>query len=246
MDNETPQTPNDGTPVVELRDVNKHFDDLHVLRDVNLSVHKGEVVVILGPSGSGKSTLCRTINRLETIDSGTILFHGEPLPTDPQQLSTLRTKVGMVFQSFNLLPMLTAKQNILLPLELAGRKPDKELFDQIVDELGIANRLGHRPSELSGGQQQRVACARAMVTRPSVVFADEPTGALDSKAGTRLLEYMRHSVDDRGQTIIMVTHDPRAASYADRALMLFDGRIVDDFESPQAETISTALASLEA
>ena len=246
MDNETPQTPNDGTPVVELRDVNKHFGDLHVLRDVNLSVHKGEVVVILGPSGSGKSTLCRTINRLETIDSGTILFHGEPLPTDPQQLSTLRTKVGMVFQSFNLLPMLTAKQNILLPLELAGRKPDKELFDQIVDELGIANRLGHRPSELSGGQQQRVACARAMVTRPSVVFADEPTGALDSKAGTRLLEYMRHSVDDRGQTIIMVTHDPRAASYADRALMLFDGHIVDDFESPQAETISTALASLEA
>ena len=209
-------------------------------------MRKGEVVVILGPSGSGKSTLCRTINRLETIDSGTILFHGEPLPTDPQQLSTLRTKVGMVFQSFNLLPMLTAKQNILLPLELAGRKPDKELFDQIVDELGIANRLGHRPSELSGGQQQRVACARAMVTRPSVVFADEPTGALDSKAGTRLLEYMRHSVDDRGQTIIMVTHDPRAASYADRALMLFDGRIVDDFESPQAETISTALASLEA
>ena len=202
----------------------------------------------MGPSGSGKSTLMHCLAGLDTITSGRAFLNGHELNTMPdKQLTRLRREeVGFIFQSFNLLPMLTAKQNILLPLELAGRKPDKELFDQIVDELGIANRLGHRPSELSGGQQQRVACARAMVTRPSVVFADEPTGALDSKAGTRLLEYMRHSVDDRGQTIIMVTHDPRAASYADRALMLFDGHIVDDFESPQAETISTALASLEA
>lgn len=218
------------------------------LDQVDVRFARGTFTAIMGPSGSGKSTLMHCLAGLDTITSGRAFLNGHELNTMPdKQLTRLRREeVGFIFQSFNLLPMLTAKQNILLPLELAGRKPDKELFDQIVDELGIANRLGHRPSELSGGQQQRVACARAMVTRPSVVFADEPTGALDSKAGTRLLEYMRHSVDDRGQTIIMVTHDPRAASYADRALMLFDGHIVDDFESPQAETISTALASLEA
>lgn len=155
-----------------------------------------------------------------------------------------RDKIGFVFQSFNLLPTLTAEQNILLPLDLAGRKADRALFDQVVGSLGLGDRLRHRPSQLSGGQQQRVAVARALVTRPEVIFADEPTGALDRSTGTALLEYLQFCAREQGQTIIMVTHDPLAAAFADRALMLIDGRIVSDLSEPSAETVLGFLATV--
>ena len=199
------------------------------------------------PSGSGKSTLMHCLAGLDRITSGQVFLAGMEISNLPDaKLTTLRRdNVGFIFQSFNLLPMLTAEENILLPLDLAGRKPDRALWDQLITGLGISDRLKHRPSELSGGQQQRVACARAMITKPHVVFADEPTGALDSKSGANLLGYLRHCVDDLGQTIIMVTHDAKAASYADRTLMLLDGRIVDDIASPTAESVSEAMAGLE-
>ena len=217
------------------------------LDQVDVRFARGTFTAIMGPSGSGKSTLMHCLAGLDTITSGRAFLNGHELNTMPdKQLTRLRREeVGFIFQSFNLLPMLTAEENILLPLDLAGRKPDKALWDQLITGLGIADRLKHRPSELSGGQQQRVACARAMITKPHVVFADEPTGALDSKSGTNLLSYLRHCVDDLGQTIIMVTHDAKAASYADRALMLLDGRIVDDIPSPTAEAVSEAMAGLE-
>lgn len=218
------------------------------LNNVSVQFARSSFTAIMGPSGSGKSTLMHCLAGLDRITSGRVFLAGNELSTmaDKALTRTRRDQVGFIFQSFNLLPTLTAKQNILLPLDLAGTKPDMVLFDQLVDGLGIADRLDHRPSELSGGQQQRVACARAMITKPSVVFADEPTGALDSRSGTALLEYLRHCASDLGQTIIMVTHDARAASYSDRALMLLDGRIVDDIDSPTAETVGTAMANLEA
>ncbi|AXE37300.1 ABC transporter ATP-binding protein [Acidipropionibacterium virtanenii] len=218
------------------------------LDGVSVGFVGGSFSAIMGPSGSGKSTLMHCLAGLDRITSGSVFLAGTELSAlpDKQLTRARRDQVGFIFQSFNLLPTLTAKQNILLPLELAGAKPDADLFTSLVEGLGIADRLTHRPSELSGGQQQRVACARAMITRPSVVFADEPTGALDSKSGTALLEYLRHCASDLGQTIIMVTHDARAASYADRALMLLDGRIVDDIASPTAESVGAAMAGLEA
>ncbi|WCC80020.1 ATP-binding cassette domain-containing protein [Cutibacterium equinum] len=217
------------------------------LDSVHVRFTRGTFTAIMGPSGSGKSTLMHCLAGLDRITSGRVFLAGQEISGLPDsKLTTLRRdNVGFIFQSFNLLPMLTAEENIRLPLDLAGRKPDKALWDQLVTGLGIADRLKHRPSELSGGQQQRVACARAMITKPHVVFADEPTGALDSKSGANLLTYLRHCVDDLGQTIIMVTHDAKAASYADRALMLLDGRIVDDITSPTAEAVNEAMAGLE-
>ncbi|BDE68730.1 ABC transporter ATP-binding protein [Cutibacterium acnes] len=204
------------------------------LNSISVRFTRGTFTAIMGPSGSGKSTLMHCLAGLDRITSGQVFLAGMEISNLPDaKLTTLRRdNVGFIFQSFNLLPMLTAEENILLPLDLAGRKPDRALWDQLITGLGISDRLKHRPSELSGGQQQRVACARAMITKPHVVFADEPTGALDSKSGANLLGYLRHCVDDLGQTIIMVTHDAKAASYADRALMLLDGRIVDDIASP--------------
>lgn len=221
---------------------------VRALDRVNVRFARGTFTAIMGPSGSGKSTLMHCLAGLDRVTEGRVILAGQDLTRMPDApLTTLRRdQVGFIFQSFNLLPMLTARQNIVLPLDLAGRKPDPQLFDELVNGLGIADRLDHRPSELSGGQQQRVACARAMISRPAVVFADEPTGALDSRSGTALLEYMRHCVDTLGQTTIMVTHDPRAASYADRALMLLDGRVVDDIAQPTAESVGAALAALEA
>ncbi|WP_366918010.1 ABC transporter ATP-binding protein [Acidipropionibacterium jensenii] len=218
------------------------------LNGVDVQFRRGSFTAIMGPSGSGKSTLMHCLAGLDRITSGRVLLAGKELSTLPDKALTRvrRDEVGFIFQSFNLLPTLTARQNILLPLDLAGASPDPALFDQLTQGLGIADRLNHRPSELSGGQQQRVACARAMIAKPSVVFADEPTGALDFKSGTALLEYLRHCATDLHQTIIMVTHDARAASYSDRALMLLDGRIVDDIDSPTAETVGTAMANLEA
>ena len=217
------------------------------LNSISVRFTRGTFTAIMGPSGSGKSTLMHCLAGLDRITSGQVFLAGMEISNLPDaKLTTLRRdNVGFIFQSFNLLPMLTAEENILLPLDLAGRKPDRALWDQLITGLGIGDRLKHRPSELSGGQQQRVACARAMITKPHVVFADEPTGALDSKSGANLLGYLRHCVDDLGQTIIMVTHDAKAASYADRTLMLLDGRIVDDIASPTAESVSEAMAGLE-
>ena len=254
MDNETPQTPNDGTPVVELRDVNKHFDDLHVLRDVNLSVHKGEVVVILGPSGSGKSTLCRTINRLETIDSGTILFHGKPLPTDPQQLSTLRTKVGMVFQSFNLFDGMTALENVMFgPTKVLGVAEEEARSQamELLSDTGMADLADKHPAELSGGQQQRVAIARSLAMQPEVMLFDEPTSALDPHMVHEVLDVMT-GLADSGMTMVVVTHEMAfARKAADRVIFLTDGQILADtdpqtfFTHPDTEQIREFLGELE-
>lgn len=211
--------------------------------DVTVSITRGSFTAIMGPSGSGKSTLMHCMAGLDRPTSGAVFVGGDDLAALPEKVVTRirRDKIGFVFQSFNLLPTLTAEQNIALPLELAGTKVDRAFFEQVVGSLGLGDRLSHRPSQLSGGQQQRVAIARAMVTRPEVIFADEPTGALDLKTGTSLLEYLQACSREHGQTIIMVTHDARAASYADRALMLLDGRIVADMPSPSAEGVSTFL-----
>lgn len=213
---------------------------------VNVSFELGSFTAIMGPSGSGKSTLMHCLAGLDRASGGEVVLAGAQLSTlkDKELTRLRRDQVGFVFQSFNLLPTLTAEQNILLPLELAGRKPDRDFFDHLVTSLDIGSRLTHRPSQLSGGQQQRVAIARAMVTRPSVIFADEPTGALDTKTGTVLLEYLRQSSTELGQTIIMVTHDPKAAAYAGRALILVDGRIQRDIARPTQETIQSELAAL--
>lgn len=211
--------------------------------DVTVGIARGTFTAIMGPSGSGKSTLMHCMAGLDRPTSGEVFIGADNIARLPEKAVTRvrRDKVGFVFQSFNLLPTLTAEQNILLPLELAGRRVDQDLFAQVVGSLGIGDRLGHRPSQLSGGQQQRVAVARALVTRPDVIFADEPTGALDKKSGTALLEYLRFCAREQGRTIIMVTHDPLAAAYADRALMLLDGRIVDDIADPTAESVFSLL-----
>ena len=189
-----------------------------------------ELTAIMGPSGSGKSTLMHLLAGLDGPTAGTVSIEGVELTSlDDDALTDLRRdKLGFVFQAFNLLPVLTAEENILLPLSIAGRKPDGAWYDQLIDTVGLRDRLSHRPAELSGGQQQRVALARALVSRPAVVFADEPTGNLDSHASGEVLELLRRSVDDLGQTVIMVTHDPDAAAYADRVLELADGRVVGD------------------
>jgi putative ABC transport system ATP-binding protein len=194
---------------------------------------------IMGPSGSGKSTLMHILAGLDRPTTGSVVLDGVELTgLDDRRLTELRRdKVGFVFQSFNLLPVLDARENIVLPLSIAGRKPDEEWLDSLIQTIGLSDRLDHRPSELSGGQQQRVAVARALASRPAVIFADEPTGNLDSKSSGELLDLLRRSVDEFGQTVIMVTHDPTAASYADRLLVLGDGRVVHDGEAESAEAV---------
>ncbi len=216
--------------------------------DVSVAIAKGSFTAIMGPSGSGKSTLMHCMAGLDRPTRGDVLIGEHNLAFMPEKAVTKvrRDRIGFVFQAFNLLPTLTAEQNIVLPLELSGTRVDREHLASIVESLGLADRLGHRPSQLSGGQQQRVAVARALVTRPEVVFADEPTGALDRKTGTALLEYLQASARDRGQTIIMVTHDPHAASYADRALMLLDGRIVGDLDQPTPDELAGLVGSVAA
>jgi putative ABC transport system ATP-binding protein len=218
------------------------------LDQVSVAFQLGSFTAIMGPSGSGKSTLMHCLAGLDRITSGRVVLAGLELQTLPdRQLTRVRRdKIGFVFQAFNLLPTLTASQNITLPLELAGRKPEDAWFEQLVTSLGIQDRMEHRPSELSGGEQQRVAIARALITHPDVVFADEPTGALDSQTSRHLLEYLRSSSTDLGQTIIMVTHDPKAAAYADRALLLLDGHIVDDIPQPTVDILNASMARLEA
>ncbi len=198
---------------------------------------------IMGPSGSGKSTLMHCLAGLDTVSSGSIRIGDTELAgLSDRELTLLRRKrVGFIFQSFNLLPALTAEQNIRLPLELAGRKPDRRWFSEVVGTLELADRLGHRPAEMSGGQQQRVACARALISRPDVIFADEPTGNLDSRSGAEVLAFLRRSVRDLGQTVIMVTHDPVAAAYASRVVFLADGRVHGELTDPSAAAILDAL-----
>ena len=234
-------------PACGTRNLTKIFgsgdEEVVAVDDVTVTIERGTFTAIMGPSGSGKSTLMHCMAGLDRPTDGAVFVGADNIATLPEKTVTRvrRDKIGFVFQSFNLLPTLTAEQNILLPLDLAGRKVDRAYLAQVVGSLGLGDRLTHRPSQRSGGQQQRVAIARAMVTRPEVIFADEPTGALDIKTGTSLLEYLQLCSREHGQTIIMVTHDARAASYADRALMLLDGRIVADLPNPTAEGVSAFL-----
>jgi putative ABC transport system ATP-binding protein len=221
---------------------------VRALDGVSVDFERGSFTAIMGPSGSGKSTLMHCLAGLDRPTSGRVVLGGNVLSElNDRALTTVRREnVGFVFQAFNLLPTLTALQNIVLPLDLAGRRPDPAALDQIVESLGLGNRLSHLPSQLSGGQQQRVAIARALITRPAVVFADEPTGALDSTSSHQLLDYLRHTSQVLEQTIVMVTHDPNAAAYADRTLLLSDGRIVDDLIAPTADTVLSAMKRLGA
>jgi putative ABC transport system ATP-binding protein len=235
---------------VNARDVTRVYGEgstaVEALRGVSLDVEGGRLTAVMGPSGSGKSTLMHILAGLDRPTDGEVLIAGTSIGTlDDTALTRLRREhIGFVFQFFNLLPMLTAEENIRLPLTLAGEKPDAAFFKQLIDNVGLADRLDHRPSELSGGQQQRVAIARALVTRPTVVFADEPTGNLDSRTGAEILDLLRTSVSEYGQTLVMVTHDAGAASTADRILFLADGEIVKDAGHMEPPDISAAMNEL--
>ena len=212
---------------------------VNALDGVTLSFQPGRFTAIMGPSGSGKSTLLHCLAGLDTLTEGSV-FIGDTYLADlkDRALTELRrTQVGFVFQAYNLVPTLTARENILLPLTLGGESGDPAWIEQVIATVGLANRMNHRPSQLSGGQQQRVAVARALANRPTIIFADEPTGNLDSNAGTEILSFMRSAVDEFGQTIVMVTHDPYAAAYADRAVFLADGKVVHDMDEPTADGI---------
>ncbi len=237
---------------VQARDVVKVYGRgdtaVRALDEATLSIPAGQFTAIMGPSGSGKSTLMHALAGLDTIDAGQILLGETDVSRLNERQRTLlrREHIGFVFQSFNLVPALTAAENIALPLTLAGRRPDQEWIDQLVSTLGLTDRLRHRPTELSGGQQQRVAVARALAARPQIVFADEPTGNLDSRAGEALLAFLNHAASTFGQTIVMVTHDPGAAAHADRVVFLADGRVVDDLSEPTIPIILSRMARLDA
>jgi putative ABC transport system ATP-binding protein len=220
--------------------------EVRALDGVTIEFEQGRLTAIMGPSGSGKSTLLHCLAGLDSLTSGKVFIGDTDLTglSDNELTTMRRDRVGFVFQAFNLIPTLTAKENITLPIALAGRRPDTEWVGALVKALGIGNRLRHRPSELSGGQQQRVAAARAMATRPELIFADEPTGNLDSTSATELLELTRAAVEGFGQTVVMVTHDPRAASYADRVVFLADGRIVVEIVEPTIDGILDTLKRL--
>jgi putative ABC transport system ATP-binding protein len=220
---------------------------VHALRDVSVQFARGEFTAIMGPSGSGKSTLMHCLAGLDTASSGIVTIGDTELTdlSDKQMTGLRRDRIGFVFQSFNLVPTLTALENITLPLDIAGRTPDKEWLDTVVTRLGLTDRLDHRPSELSGGQQQRVACARALVGRPDIVFGDEPTGNLDSRSSGEVLGILRTAADEFDQTVVIVTHDPRAASYADRVVFLADGAVIDHLADPTAEAVLDRMKQLE-
>ncbi len=248
-----------GTPVaparpaaaraIELRKVYGEGDAaVEALGGVSVELAAGEFTAIMGPSGSGKSTLLHCLAGLDSPTDGRVLIGDVDLTqlNDKRLTELRRDKVGFVFQAFNLVPTLSAGENITLPLDIAGRPVDQAWFDEVVNTIGLSDRLTHRPSQLSGGQQQRVAGARALVSRPEIVFADEPTGNLDSHSGAELLSFLRTAVKEHGQTIVMVTHDANAASYADRVIFLADGRVVDEMRDPTAERVLDRLKSLEA
>ena len=244
-----PQTPVDA--VAEAVDLVKTYgagDALVTALDhVSVQFERGRMTAIMGPSGSGKSTLMHCMAALDSPTSGQITIDGVEISglNDSGLTRLRRDRLGFVFQAYNLVPTLTAQENITLPVDIAGATLDRAWFDTVVDTLGIRDRLSHRPSELSGGQQQRVACARALVSRPAIIFADEPTGNLDSRASAEILGFLRKSVDEFGQTIVMVTHDPSAAAFADRVLFLADGRIVDELDNPTADTVLGRMKGFE-
>jgi len=218
------------------------------LDKVSVDFGQAEFTAIMGPSGSGKSTLMHCVAGLDTFSSGSVRIGETELGSlkDKQLTKLRRDKIGFIFQAFNLLPTLTALENITLPMDIAGRKPDKAWLDQVIQMVGLSGRLGHRPSQLSGGQQQRVAVARALASKPEIIFGDEPTGNLDSRSGAEVLGFLRNSVRELGQTVVMVTHDPVAAAYADRVIFLADGRIVDEMYGPTAESVLDTMKQFDA
>ncbi|MFB4319484.1 ABC transporter ATP-binding protein [Actinomadura sp. 21ATH] len=220
--------------------------EVRALDGVTVTFPPGRFTAVMGPSGSGKSTLLHCLAGLDRVSGGEVWIGDTELSGLSDRKLTLlrRERVGFVFQAFNLIPTLTAEENVALPLAIAGERPDRKWLDRVVAQLGLGRRLGHRPTELSGGEQQRVAVARALLSRPTIVFADEPTGNLDSRTSAELLGFMRRSVDEFGQTIVMVTHDPSAAAYADRVLFLADGRIVEEMDDPTAEKVLDFLKGL--
>ena len=236
--------------VVVARDVTRRYGEgetaVDALRGVSVDVARGKLTAVMGPSGSGKSTLMHILAGLDKPTSGSVTVAGKEITTlkDSDLTKLRRQHIGFVFQFFNLLPMLNAEENIRLPLAIAGEKPEPAFFEALVKSVGLGDRLSHRPAELSGGQQQRVAIARALVSQPDVVFADEPTGNLDSSTGTEILELLRHSVADLGQTIVMVTHEARAAAIADRVLYLADGRIVRELSGATQHEIGEAMEEI--
>lgn len=248
------QSENSTAPIIELRHVDKHFGDLHVLRDVNLSVGKGEVVVVIGPSGSGKSTLCRAINRLETIDSGEILIEGKPLPEEGRELAAMRAELGMVFQSFNLFAHMSILQNVTLgPVEVLGmsKAEAEQRAMELLDRVGVASQANKVPAQLSGGQQQRVAIARSLAMRPKAMLFDEPTSALDPEMINEVLDVMV-DLARQGMTMIVVTHEMNfARRVADRVVFMADGAIVEEgapdafFDHPQSQRARDFLDSIK-
>jgi putative ABC transport system ATP-binding protein len=246
----SPLPENDPDLAVHAVDVQKTYGKgetaVLALAGVSLDVPRGQMCAVMGPSGSGKSTLMHCLAGLDSLDSGSIVIGATSLVglNDKALTALRRDRVGFVFQQYNLLPTLTAAENITLPLAIAGRHPDQAWYDEVVKTLSLEDRLDHRPSELSGGQQQRVACARALITRPDVVFADEPTGNLDSRSGAEVLAFLQRSARELGQTVVMVTHDPNAASYADRVVFLADGRLVDDMAKPTARRVLDRMKKL--
>jgi putative ABC transport system ATP-binding protein len=237
--------------MVELSDVSRVYGSRHTavraLDGVSVAFPSGSWTAVMGPSGSGKSTLLHCAAGLERVSQGRVLIAGRDITkaSDAELTRLRRTEVGFIFQSFNLIGSLTAEQNVAMPLRLAGKRPSRRDVRVVLDQVGLADRLRHRPRELSGGQQQRVAIARAMVTRPSVLFADEPTGALDTHSARTVLGLLRSMVDTAGQTIVMVTHDPAAAASADQVLFLSDGRLVDKLDRPTTRAVAERLAQLE-
>lgn len=240
------------TDAARVEDVTKVYGsgaaEVRALDGITRTFPRGRFTAIMGPSGSGKSTLMHCMAGLDRVTSGRAWIGDVEITnlSEKRVTQVRRDAVGFIFQAFNLVPTLSARENILLPLDIAGRKPDADWFSSVVGSLALEDRLTHRPAELSGGQQQRVAAARALVARPQIVFADEPTGQLDSRSSAELLGVMRRAVDEFGQTIVMVTHDPGAASHADQVLFLADGRIVDEMDDPTADTILERMKSLSA
>jgi putative ABC transport system ATP-binding protein len=242
--------PQENGAVVAAKDLTRRYGSgdtaVDALRGVSLDVHARQLTAVMGPSGSGKSTLMHILAGLDRPTSGTVALGGTEITTlgDTELTKLRRDRVGFVFQFFNLLPMLTAEENLVLPLSIAGEKPDKDWLDELFKRVGLEQRRGHRPAELSGGEQQRVAIARALVSRPQVVFADEPTGNLDSATSGEILDLVRESVEGYGQTTVMVTHDPRAASIADRILFLSDGQIAHELAGGETDEVRAAMVEL--